>query len=84
MCQTFILCIIKVELQVARPFRTWNQIVEAMVQGPMHTKCIYTSPSHGGNSSIQGDSKAREREMRVEVLNVLPEIFCIIIYLTCE
>jgi hypothetical protein len=40
---TVILHIIKVELQVVRPFRAQNQMVQAMVQGPMHTKCIYIS-----------------------------------------
>jgi hypothetical protein len=57
-------------------------MVESVVQGTLHPECIDTSACCGGNSLIQGNTKGRERKMRVEVPYVFSEIFCIIIYLT--
>jgi hypothetical protein len=57
-------------------------MIETMVQGTVHPECIDTSACYGGNSSIQGNPKGREREMRVEVTYVFSKIFCISVYLT--
>lgn len=55
-CQCIsIFCIIK--LHMARPLRTWNQIVQTMVQCIVHTKCTHQYPLQCwlfGQGSLQG------------------------------
>jgi len=56
-------------------------MIKTMVQRTLHPECIDISACCGGNSSIQGNPKGREREMRVEVMYVFSKKFCIDIYL---
>jgi hypothetical protein len=61
---------------------TWHQVVQTVVQLAMNSKCINTDPD-GAISAVNGNPYTCKGEMRVDITYMFPEIFCIIIYLTC-